>query len=240
MPLLLDIFEPVQIEDLVKESIPVQRTQLNSYDFADYFWTDCDNNSVQVERKSIDEILSGLDHVESQLRREIYQANRTYLLYEGNFEPILMKGKLGCHSFHKTLDGKLMIPGHHYHQDFSGVMAWFDQLDRMGITVINTIDYRATASTLVALYKSQQKKQEEHTTFKRYIKPKVYPKPQNSHVETLMGLAGGNLGEVRAKALVDRFGTAWNVFNSSPDQLAQVDGIGYGLANRILKAIGRI
>jgi ERCC4-type nuclease len=240
MSFLLDIFEPEQIEALVRQAVPVQRTLLNEHNFADYFWTDCENMSCQVERKSIDEILSDMDRVEGQLRREIYMAEKTYLLYEGTFESCLVKDKPGTQSFHKTHDKRLMIPGHKYHVDYSAVMAWFDQLDRHGITIIHTIDWQATAATLVALYKSHQKLAEEHTTFKRVIKHKIYPKPQNPQVETLMGLAGAQLGETRATALIEKFGTAWKVYNSSPDQIATVNGIGYGIANRILKSVGRI
>ena len=90
---------------------------------------------------------------------------------------------------------------------------------------------------LVELYHFYQKK--EHTTLQRYIKTKIYPKPFNPHVETLMGIRGVNLGEKRAKALIEEFGTVWMVLLQEPEDLAKVEGIGPITAKRLLEAIGR-
>lgn len=242
----MDIFEPQQIEELLKQSISVSRIKLNVLGYADYLWHDILGMTNQVERKQIDEILSSVDRVEEQLRREITMADRTYLIYEGTFEPIAGV-KVGCQSFRKAKDGKIMVPGHKYNTSFSGVMAWFDQLDRAGITVVNTMDYVTTAITLVALYNNSNK--EEHTTLQRYIKTKIYPKPFNPHVLTLMGIADVNIGEEIATALVERFGTVYYILGQEPEELASTiigerkDGgeirFGINRARKLLKAVGR-
>jgi len=241
LPLLVDIFEPESIESLLKQSVPVSRVDLNHLDFADYMWVDCENKTNHLERKSIDEILSNLDRVEGQLRREILKADRTYLLYEGTFEPIY-GNKMACQSYRKTKDGKLMVPGHKYNLSYAGVMAWFDQLDRCGITIIHSLDYKTTATILVALYNNGQKPTDQHQTFKRILKQKVYPRPNSEktrHIATLMGIEGAELGETRATALIQEFGDVWTVFNRSVEELSETVGIGKVTAKRLLNAIGR-
>jgi ERCC4-type nuclease len=240
--ILMDIFEPESIETLLKQSVPVSRVDLNHLDFADYMWVDCENKTNHLERKSIDEILSNLDRVEGQLRREIQKADRTYLLYEGTFTPLSSLGRPMCQSYHASKDGKVMVPGHKYNLSYKGVMAWLDQLDRHGITIVHSMSVKTTATVLTALYDNGQKTEEEHVTFKRILKQKVYPRPETvttRHIATLMGIEGAELGEVRAKALIMEFGDVWTVFNRSVEELSGVAGIGKVTAKRLLNAIGR-
>ena len=89
----------------------------------------------------------------------------------------------------------------------------------------------------MAWYKSSQK--EEHTTLRRYIKPRVNPKAFDPAVLTLMGIEGVQLGEVRAKALIKQFGSVWEVVNAPLSELVSVEGIGPGLASKLLEVIGR-
>jgi len=237
---LIDVFEPQQIEDLLRQCLTVSRIALNARGFADYLWHAVDNHTIQVERKQIDEILGDMDGVELQLRKEIVNAEETLLLYEGTFEPIAGT-KTACRSFRKSKDGKLLVPGHKYNISYAGVQAWFSQLDKAGITIVNTIDYVATATTLVALYNNSQK--EEHTTFKRYIKQKVYPKPHNPHVETLMGVTGGGVGEEIALTLIEKYGTAYYVLSQELEGLAETmvgkKQFGINRARKLLTAVGR-
>lgn len=239
--MFLDIFEPHQIEELVAQAIPVTRTSLNAEGFADYLWFCVDNHRIQVERKQIDEILSNMDGVEEQLRRELSRGvEETILMYEGTFEPIPGL-KMATQSWRKAKDKRLMVPGHKYNISYAGVQAWLSQLDKAGITIVNTFDYISTAFTLVALYNSSQKL--EHTTLRRYIKDRIYPKPYNPHILTLMGIAGANIGQEIGEALIERYGTVWYILNRDAEDLAEtiIGGKRFGLtrARKLLKAIGK-
>jgi len=241
MTILIDIHEPIEIEMLVAQSTPVSRLGLNQRDCADYLWYAIDGHTIQVERKQIGEILSGMDSVEEQLRREIVRADETLLIYEGTFEPL---AKQACQSWRRARDKQIMIPGRSYNTSYAGVQAWLSQLDKAGITVVHTFDYASTAITLVALYNNSQKT--EHTTLKRYIKEKIYPMPQNPHVASLMGIKGAGVGEEKAKALIERFGTFWYTLNQDVESLAETlvgeekpKRFGVPSAKRLLKAIGR-
>lgn len=239
----LDVFEPREIEELLAQTVPVTRMTLNHSEvgYADYLWFACDGHRIQVERKQIDEILSGMDGVEEQLRRYISNGvEETLLLYEGTCEPI-PGVKTATQSWKLGKGGKVMVPNHKYNISYTGFQAWLSQLDKAGITIVHTCHYIGTAHTLVALYNNSQKA--EHTTLRRYIKEHITVHPFNEHVITLMGIKGANIGEEIGKALINRFGTVWYTLNQDVPALAETivgnKTLGINRAKRILKAIGR-
>lgn len=243
----LDIYEPREIEELLAQTVPVTRMTLNHSEvgYADYLFFACDGHRIQVERKQIDEILSDMDGVEEQLRRYISNGvEETLLLYEGTCEPI-PGVKTACQSWKLSRQGKVMVPSHKYNISYTGLQAWFSQLDKAGITIVHTCHYIGTAHTLIALYNNSQK--HEHTTLRRYIKEKITVHPFNEQIITLMGIRGANLGEARAKALISRYGTVWYTLSQSTEDLAETlvgeEGkekkLGLVTAKRLHKAIGR-
>lgn len=243
-------FEPNQIKDLISQSVPVSQVALNSQGYADYQWTSCDGHTIQVERKQIDEILGGLDHVEEQLRREMVKADETILVYEGTVEH-WHDAKPQVRSWKMAKTGRVMVPHHTYNMSYAGLQAWLYQLDQAGISTFHTFDYNNTARALVAWYKSTQT--QEHSTLKRYIKDRVFlprskdkvnPQPYNYHILNLMSVKGGGVGEETAKALIEVFDTYWDVINQEVETLAEtmVNGRRFGElgAKRLLRSIGRI
>ncbi len=241
MTILLDVFEPTQIEDLVSQSVPVSRLSLNSKGFADYLFYAFDGHRIQIERKQIDEVLGGMDHVEEQLRRELDNGvEETILLVEGFCEPIAGL-KIATQSWRRAKDKRIFVPGHQYNVSYTGFQAWLGQLDKAGVTIVRTFDYTATAMTLVALYQNAQK--EEHKTLKRYIKDRIYVENYNPHVLSLMSVKGGGIGEEKANALIDRYGTFWYCINQSVEDLAETmvgdKKLGVKAVQRLFKAIGK-
>ena len=241
--IFVDIFEPTQIENLLKQTVETTRMTLNHSPegYADYLFFACDGHRIQVERKQIDEILSDLDGTEEQLGREVSNGvEETILIYEGTCEPIPGL-KMAVQSFKLAKGGKVMVPSHKYNISYTGLQAWFSQLDKAGITVVHTCHYIGTAMTLVALYNNAQK--QEHTTLRRYIKEHIVVKPFNEHVITLMGIKGASLGEARAKALIERYGTVWYTLSQSVEEIAETivgeKKLGMAVAKKLHKAIGR-
>jgi len=245
--IFVDSFEPKEIETLISQSVPTTRMMLNHdvVGYADYLWFGCDGHRIQVERKQIDEILSNMNGVEEQLGRELSNGvEETILLYEGECEPIPSL-KTAVQSWKLAKGGKVMVPHHKYNISYKGLMAWFYQLDKAGITIVHTSHYTATAVALVALYDSSQ--DSAHTTLRRYIKEHITVQPFNEQVITLMGIKGANLGEARAKALIERYGTVWYTLNRDAEELADTlvgeEGnkkkLGLATAKKLFKAIGR-
>jgi len=251
MTVMVDIYEPREIEDIIKQVVPTIRMSLNHSEdgYADYLWFAVDGHRIQVERKQAGEILSSLDEVEEQLGREINNGvEETILLIEGVCGPVPgFSRATQTYIKPKKSNRDMLIAGKKFNVNYVGYQAWKSQLDKAGITIVETFDWEATALTLVALYNNSQKP--EHTTLRRYIKSHITVQPFNEHVLTLMGIRGVNLGEARAKALIERYGTVWYTLSQSVEDIAEtlVGGddkvkkrLGLVTANKILKAIGRI
>jgi len=241
-----DIFEPDQIHELVAQSIPVIKQDLNhALGIADYMWFACDGHRIQVERKQMDEILSDMDSVEELLGRELSNGiEETILLYEGDCEPI-PGVKSATQSWRLAKSGKIMVPSRRYNVSYTGLQAWLYQLDKAGVTIVHTSHYMATAMTLVAMYKSSQ--ETVHTTLRRYIKEHIRVPSKNPHVLTLMGIKGANLGEAKATALIERYGTVWYMLGQDAVDLAETlvgeEGhqkrLGRATVDKLFKAVGR-
>ena len=248
--LLIDIFEPVQVRELLSQSVEVSQIPLNQQGYADYHWTAVDGHTIQVERKQIDEILGGLDHVEEQLSREVVKADETILVCEGLAEHY-HDAIPSVRSWRMAKTGRVMVPHHTYHMSYAGLEAWLYQLDKAGISTFHTFDYICTARALVAWYNSTQVA--EHSTLRRYIKDRVYiprsqerinPGARNPHILNLMNIKGGGVGEETARALVERFGTFWYTITQEPGVLAETiigrRKFGESGARKLLRSIGRL
>lgn len=234
------MFEPDAIFNLLKQSVECQRQNLVQLGYADYMWFCHDGHRCQVERKQWGEVLSDPDHVEEQLRREMVATEETVLLVEGvaeatpwGMDTYIKSGEKLYYRLHHSYG----TPKHPQVGLYHRIQSWFWQLDKAGISVYRTCCSNDTASALVAWYKSSQK--EEHTTLRRYIKPRIDPKGFDHRVLTLMGIEGVQLGEVRAKALVEHFGSVWAIVSAPVSELVKVDGIGPGLAKKLVEAVGR-
>jgi len=249
-----DQFEPYSIWELLTQSVEVTKMDLNhALGIADYFWYACDGHRVQVERKQIDEILSGMDSVEEQLTREMSNGvEETLLLIERFCEPI-PGNRAAVQTYTRPPEGlrkllrkilkhdDVLVPGHQYNVSYIGLQAWKSQLDKVGITIVETFDWQATVHTLIALYNNSQKL--EHTTLRRYIKDRIITTERNPHVLSLMGIKNGGVGEEIAKALIERYGTFWYTINQEPEGLAETlignKRLGTIRAKKLLEAIGR-
>lgn len=237
---LVDTNEPVELQQLIQQSVDTERTMLNQIGCADYMWQAADGHWVQIERKQWPEILSDLDGIEEQLRRELAAADELGLLIEGIIEPT----PVGVDAYKKSDDKRyyrvVRSYGTHarpqpglYHR----LQAWLWCLDKAGITIYQTPNYAATAVTLVSHFQQGQK--DEHSTLNRYIKTKQHVEKWNPHVLSLMGIPNTGIGEQKARALVERFETLVAVLVQSPEDLASVPGMGRTLAERLLRAAGR-
>jgi len=240
--IFVDVFEPVNIETIIQQSVPTIRGSFNTNGLPDYTWIAIDGHRIGVSRKQAGEMLSSLDDAEAQLRKDMLAVDEMYLLNEGVFNGVLHNKRPGTQAWRLSKDRKFLIPGHRFGTSIALFYAWIYQLDKAGITYLPTFDWVETAQALVTMHNNSLKP--EHTTLRRYIKHKITPKPWNHHVETLMGIRDDNhksvVGEKGAKSLVGEFDTAWRVMVQDPEDLAAVEGIGKITARKIIEATGRI
>ena len=227
----IDIHEPEQSRLLIGQSVPVEVVSLVDTGWADYRWQCHDDSYVHAERKQWGEILSGMDHVEEQLRNHMQRQPdaRLMLLLEGMIVPSM----IGIDTLKATNKNNIWVKGYSSSITYSQVYAWLYQISKY-IEVYQTTTYEGTCRALVAFYKSDQK--ESHTTMHRYFKPLTFR--LNPQVAQLMGMLPG-MGEVRAKALVEKFSTVYNFVTAKPEEIASVPGIGKALTTTWLRQLGR-
>jgi len=231
----VDSHEPSEAFELLSSTIPgTEMAPLNDQGYADYFWDGVDGQH-QAERKQWSELLSDLDSIENQVRREI-QAHpevRTMLIVEG----IALTGKTGTLVYKRARSKEaILVTKGTYSKGLNLVYAWLYQVSKY-IEVYFTADLVATCTALTAFYNGDQK--EEHKTFHRYLKEVTFhPNPQ---VRKLLGLTADTrgVGPVVCQALIKKYGTVWRVLNARVDQLQAVEGVGPVLAKKILREVGR-
>ena len=231
----IDVNEPEIALKLIAPSIEGARVSpLNSQDFADYTWKDYEGKLINVERKTWPEILADVDKVEDQLRRHMKNQPEARLIFV--LEGMIEMGEMGTWLIERAKNGTVWTRGRLSGTRLSRIYSWLYQASRY-VEVFQTMNYEQTCSLLVAMYKADQKTPEEHKTFSRYFKKVVFH--PNSQVTMLMGMSPG-LGEVKAEALIGKFGCVWNVLSAEPRELAEVKGIGAGLSKSILQRVGRL
>lgn len=239
--ILVDIHEPENLYNLLGQSTDVKRMNLNDQGWADYMWANVEGRWVSVERKQWGEVVGRVDKVEEQLRREMRQAEELLLVIEGAVEPtptgVHIYTRMGGGRFGFRRQRQYGSPKKPQPYTYSMIMSWLWQLEKEGLQIWMTPNYTATAMALVSFYKQGLKK--EHTTLKRYIRELTRPPKQNPHVTSLMGIRGARLGEVRARALVKRFNTTYDVVTADPLELMMVEGVGATVVAQLFQAIGR-
>ena len=226
-----DEHEPDEAGDLLGQSTIAAKKSLNREGWADYLFVTHDGFE-HVERKQVGEILSDMDRVEEQLRKEImaHSDAKLWLLIEGvalasNYKMV-----------HGIESGGKVFPGKVFNTRIEKWDAWIIALQRLGVWVLRTNNFPHTCQVLVALAKGGQK---PHTTLNRPLVPKI-SFHENPHVRTLVSAPHINVGVVLAERLVSKYGTLYDIITQSPDQIAEdIKGISKTGARNILRALGR-
>jgi hypothetical protein len=254
--LLIDTHEPTDIEELLKQSVPVSRAPLNQTGMSDFYFGGADNRTRQFSRKQAGELLSSIDEAERQLRDYYPYADENYQLIEGIISPVPITKKHKSFStvstrmsakpntlFSYSVANNGFIYGERAHEVSESLLqAWLFRLQSVGIGIIWTTNYISTATTLATIYKNCQKPPEEHSTLQRYIKPRIVIQKFNPFVLALMSLSSAykiGIGEDKALAISEDYGSILDLAMSNVDELCQIPGIGKKVAKKLLQAIGR-
>lgn len=249
----IDSNEPDQIVALIKQSAPISIEPLNQQGMADYYFVGIDGKKHQFNRTQAGELLANIDSFEDELARYYNSAEEISSIIEGVISPYKLTairtpkeislrpnappGSLYAYSV--SADG-YVYGERMYNISNKMYKAWLLGLDKSGITVFNTINYVDTAVSLVAFYGYMQKP--EHTTLNRYYKPRITIKDRNPHVQALINLSSAyklDIGEVKAKAIIDKFECLANVIMAERGELESVAGIGRKTVDHLFDIIGR-
>lgn len=238
-PLEIDVNEPLYIEQALALVVPCERRPLNANGEADYAWNRHDGLRSENERKTWHELVSNVNNVERQLSVYLKRPNtHVTLLMEGIAIPV--PGGTRTYRLAGRKSKALALEQTTRAVGIQMYYAWLHQVSRY-VEVQCTADQTATAYALSAFYKSDQKPDEEHRTFRRYLRkrPEWHENPQVSMLLSLSASAKLGIGEARAEELIGTFGTLWNIMSASPWQLATAEGVTEAAAKKFLRAIGR-
>ncbi len=220
----LDVFESDKLEQLLAQDVEVTRMTLNDNNMADIWWAASDGQTYQWENKAVSEIMGDMDHVEAQLQKQYYQADHCGLVIR---DVALPTNASVVSMVHTRAKKDWFVPKHTYSIPLSRYRSWLVGIDGAGVKVVEVPNIVATARHIVAEYKYSNTP--AHLTLTRHHRTKIVIPERNPHIIALMGLSiayGLNIGETKARALVDRFGTMAAVLKADPKELMEIPGVG--------------
>jgi len=229
--IITDTFEPFEIAEEMKKSIPVSTSRLQPLGMCDYLWWGFDNHTITVERKTVFDLAGRVDALERQLKTALKHADEVILLIEGVSEPI---GTNDTVLYQQKKDGTIFYKSRVINRSYKYFMGFIWRLDKLGISTFHTCTKRGTAEALVEFVQASNK--EEYTTFKRYIREKPYIPDSNPQVQTLVNMG---IGIKTSELLIAKFKTAWKTMNATPKQICAIKGLGDSTVDKINTLIGR-
>ena len=197
--IIVDNHEPAKADTLIaSHGLAVFREPANEYGLADYTYLSYHANREMVERKQIGELFSeGLIHIEVQLKKELQNCAKLYLVIEGILEP-RGKGVLQWSKNRGQWQARLVdVP-------YNSRMQWETNINDFGITIVHTTGIDATVQWLVGRFNQAQ--EPNHQTMSRVPKGFTEQKHHDLRVQGLMGLAPG-IGPVTAGRLLVKYGS---------------------------------
>jgi ERCC4-type nuclease len=236
-----DVHEPSEMIRLLSPVIPdFEVGPINEQGYADYLWTTKEGEVKQLERKTWQELIGDPDRVEEQLGNHIRSGNYTIFCLEGVPLPLDDEGisTLKDLSLMKK-DDRLIFGRREMHsstRNYSSLVAKLYQFEQY-CQVHFTTSLKTTALSLAAFYYNDQKGDENHTTFRRYIK--TVQQSFNPQVQYLLNSFDG-MGPVRAEAIIKECATYWNFLHSDPKELSnKVKGISEKTIIQWQRKVGR-
>jgi len=135
-----------------------------------------------------------------------------------------------------------LTSGRSFDAPISLLYVWLHRLTKAGIVTYWTVNWEETARLLMTIYRNEQKPPEEHTTLSRVIRPRIQVKEPEPFLKALMFLSNAyqlQIGEVKAKAITEKFCNILDLATSSVSDICAVEGIGRKIAEKLLSALGR-
>lgn len=256
--ILIDSNEPQDLISLIQQSVPATVTDLNRIHISDYFFGNPQGKRFQFSRKQAGELIGNIDEAEDQLRDYYNQADENFQIVEGIISPVRLYGyKVKNHSIPtlsiRDFDGKLytykvepngFIETAHSFNTLSASMlyAWIHRLAEAGIVTYFTTNWVETAKLLVVIYNNEQKPPEEHSTLQRIIKPRIAIREPDNFTKALVLFCHSykvGVGEKKVEAITARYKSFLDLTMSEVSELCECQGIGKGIAEKLMRALGR-
>ena len=280
--ILADTSEPDSIVRLLQQAIPEStKSPLNQNGVADYFFGNYEGKRIQFNRVQAGELVGDIDSMEDELKRYNDNADETNQIIEGLLSPVRLYMKassaritnigegmrsggayrtapssrdLGAKIFAYSVQPSGFIEhGHSFSTTrMSELYAWIYRLSQLGVYTYYTNNWEETARFLITVYRNEQKPPDEHTTFKRIYRPRIYIRSEKDMskeelveyrlTKSLLFLSAAyklGIGEVRAKALASRFCNILDIALAPISELAATEGVGKTMAEKLQRSLGR-
>jgi len=267
--ILCDEYEPDNLIRLMRQSVPsCVVSPLNRQHRSDYFFSNFDGKTFQFSRKQAGELVGNIDEAESQLADYYPNADYNFQIVEGITLSLPLRGvdtinhspttgsarDLGSKLFCYAIQPNGSIErGHSFSTINDSVLyAWTHRLAMAGIPTYHTPNWIGTARLLTTIYRNEQKLPEEHMTLQRVIKPKTIVRNEAKMTEeeirnyrlqkALMFLSDAykiGIGEKKATVLADKYVNLIDIAMADVAELTECEGIGTGIARKLLSALGR-
>jgi hypothetical protein len=280
--ILADTSEPDAIVRLLQQAVPnSDKFPLNQNGVADYFFGNYEGKKLQFGRVQAGELVGDIDSMEDELKRYYDNADETSQIIEGLLSPVKLFMKDGSTKIHsvgvggrrggagvsapssRDLGAKIFAypvkpsgfieHGHSFTTvRMSELYAWIYRLSQLGVNTYYTNNWEETARFLIAVYRNEQKPPDEHTTFKRIYRPRIYIRSEKDMskeeleehrlTKSLLFLSAAyklGIGEVKAKALAARFCNILDIAIAPISELTETAGIGKAMAEKLQRSLGR-
>jgi len=162
-------------------------TSLNP-DLPDFYFVNHEGKGIGVSKKSVGEMLGGLERVEEQLRRDYEHVDRLHLVIEGIIWPV---GAGECQVAERyrsglRLRGRAYSDGN-YHFSYLGYRKKLASFRRWGITVTEVPTRETFITEIQSLYENEMTPFEDLSTFRKPLRTKFdLPPEASAFVKTLM------------------------------------------------------
>jgi hypothetical protein len=171
----------------LSQLLPVEVASLNP-ELPDFYLVNCEHKGIGVSKKNVTEVLSGLDRVEEQLRRDFQHVDELHLVIEGIIIPVnASECQVGERSGNwLRLHGRKHDTGN-YNFSYLGYRKKLASFRRWGITVTEVPTRETFITEIQSLYENEMTPFEDLSTFRKPIRSKFdLPPDASAFVKTLM------------------------------------------------------
>ncbi len=232
--MLADKQEPMSIRERLRQHTDCLDVCLRGTGYLDYLITAWDGHLIAVERKEVHDLSRRVDDLENQLKKAVEtvgEQGEVILLREGIMLP---NDSVSTILYRYSEKKGVFYRDRLVNRPFTYYEAFIYRLDKLGIMTYTVANQAATVEFLAMI--ERKSKEEDYSTFRRYIRKKTAPAKLNPQVQALVNLG---VSVDKAERLIAEHKTVWKVLNLKVDDLVKVPNVGRVTIQNLFKTVGK-
>lgn len=232
--MLADTSEPMAIRERLRQHTDCLDVCLRGTGYLDYLMTAWDGHLIAVERKEVHDLSNRVDDLENQLKRAVEtvgESGEVILLREGIMLPA---DSVSTILYRYSEKNGVFYRDRLVNRPYTYYEAFIYRLDKLGIMTYTVGNQAATVEFLAML--ERKSKEQDYSTFRRYIRKKIRPAILDPQVQALVNLG---VSADRAEKLIAVHKTAWKVLNTKIEELTKVENVGKVTVQELFKTVGK-